>query len=142
MILYLDTSSLLKLYMEEPGTSEVEERAREAEVLATSVIAYPEAHAAFSRRQREGHLTRAELRKALNRFQETWARMLVVLLSLPLAARAGNLAVKHRLRGMDAIHLSSYVDLLDGRESADFLSHDTRLMRAARKEARIDRTFP
>jgi uncharacterized protein with PIN domain len=49
MILYLDTSSLLKLYVEEPGTSEVQSRVELADVVATSVIAYPEAHAAVAR---------------------------------------------------------------------------------------------
>lgn len=142
MILYLDTSSLVKLFLEERDTPAVEERARAADVVATSVITYPEAHAAFARRHREGDLTRAELRTVLDRFQETWARVLVVLLSLPLAVRAGNLAVKHRLRGMDAIHLASYVDLLDGRGSAEFLSHDTRLLRAAAREAKRGRPTP
>lgn len=46
MILYLGTSSLLKLYVEERGTEEVQSRVDSADVVATSVIAYPEAHAA------------------------------------------------------------------------------------------------
>ncbi len=42
MILYLDTSSLVKLW------------AHEAEVLATSRVAYPETFAALACRRREG----------------------------------------------------------------------------------------
>ena len=134
MILYLDTSSLLKLYVAEPGTQEVQSQVAAADVVATSVIAYPEAVAALARRHREGALTGAEFRTALGRFRDTWFRYLAVLLSLPIAMRAGTLAVKHGLRGMDAIHLSSYVELLGHGDVVDLLSHGARLMRAATKE--------
>lgn len=135
MILYLDTSSLLKLYVEEPGTSEVQSRVELADVVATSVIAYPEAHAAVARRYREGALTKGEFEAVLDRFRETWARFFTVLLGAPVHVRAGTLAVKYVLRGMDAIHLASYAEILD-RGDAEFLSHDDRLMEAAAKHRR------
>ena len=53
MILYLDTSSLVKLYVEEPGSPGVRAIVDEAEVVATSVVACAEAAAAFARRKRE-----------------------------------------------------------------------------------------
>ena len=136
MILYLDTSSLLKLYVEEAGTREVESRVEAADVVATSVIAYPEAHAALARRRREGALTRSELRIALDRFRDSWFRYLAVSLSSPVYVRAGALAITHGLRGMDAIHLSSYIELFAPGETVTFLSHDARLMHAAAKESR------
>ena len=43
MILYLDTSSLVKLYLEEDGRQAVRSLVDLATVVATSVIAYPEA---------------------------------------------------------------------------------------------------
>ena len=136
MILYLDTSSLLKLYVQEPGTEEVQSRVGVAEVVATSAIAYPEAHAALARRQREGALTRAEFRTCLDRFRDSWPRLLAVLPSLSICVRAGALAVKHGLRGMDAIHLASYAELLGRGDTLEFLSHDVRLVRAAAREGR------
>ncbi len=136
MILYLDTSSLLKLVVLESGTEEVQSRLEGADVVATSIIAYPEAHAALARRHREGALTRAEFRTVLERFRDSWVHFLAVLLSPPLSMRAGALAIKHRLRGMDAIHLASYVELLGRGDPIEFLSHDTRLMRAATTERR------
>lgn len=132
MILYLDTSSLLKLYVDELGTKEVQIRVEQAEIVATSVVAYPEAHAALARRHREGALTKAEFTAVLERFHETWGGFLTVLLIMPVYMRAGTLAFKHALRGMDAIHLASYLELLD-RGDTDFLSHDNRLMEAAKK---------
>ena len=54
MILYLDTSSLVKLYLDEIHSEAVHRWAQEAEVLATSRVAYPETFAALARRWREG----------------------------------------------------------------------------------------
>lgn len=134
MILYLDTSSLVKLYLEEPGTKEVQSRLQRADVVATSVIAYPEAHAALSRRHREGALTKSEFNAVVEEFRDTWSRFLAVILSAPVYVRAGTLAVTHGLRGMDGIHLASCVELLRDGDRVEFLAHDLRLMRAAAKE--------
>ena len=89
MILYLDTSSLLKLYVVESGTGEVQSRVEGADVVATSIIAYPEAHAALARRHREGALTRTEFRTVLERFRDSWVRFLALLLLPPLPVKAG-----------------------------------------------------
>jgi uncharacterized protein with PIN domain len=52
MIVYLDTSALAKLYVEEPGMETVKARLAPADVVATSVIVYPELRAAFNRDDR------------------------------------------------------------------------------------------
>lgn len=134
MILYLDTSSLLKLYLDEPGTKAVQSRLDRADVVATSIIAYPEAHAALARRHREGSLTRHEFKAVLEKFRDTWYRFLAVILSTPVYVRAGNLAITYGLRGMDGIHLASCVQLLEDGDRVEFLSHDLKLTRAAAKE--------
>ena len=54
MILYLDTSALVKLYVQEPGTDAVKAWVAEAEAAATSWVAYAETRAAFARARREG----------------------------------------------------------------------------------------
>ena len=49
MILYLDTSALVKLYVREHGSAAVRALVERADVVATSVVAYAEARAAFAR---------------------------------------------------------------------------------------------
>lgn len=132
MILYLDTSSLLKLYVQEPGTQDVQVHAEAVDRVATSVIAYPEAHAALARRHREGVMNKSDFKAVVEDLRESWHRFLVIHLSLPVAVKAGALAVRYGLRGMDAIHLASYAELLNHGD-VEFLSHDTRLMHAAHK---------
>ena len=53
MTLYLDTSSLVKLYVAEPGSDAVRKLVSQATVVATAGIAYPETRAALARRRRE-----------------------------------------------------------------------------------------
>ena len=50
MILYCDTSALVKLYLTEVGSAEVARHLAESEGLAVCRIAWAEAHAAFARR--------------------------------------------------------------------------------------------
>jgi predicted nucleic acid-binding protein len=51
MILYLDTSSLVKLYVEEDGSSDIDALVKASEFAATSIIAYHLA-SAFALRQK------------------------------------------------------------------------------------------
>ena len=49
MILYLDTSALVKVYVTEPFREPVVSAMQEAEAVASHRLAYVEAHAAFAR---------------------------------------------------------------------------------------------
>jgi len=54
VILYLDTSALVKLYVQEVGSADVNDWLKDADAAATSWVAYAEARAAFARGLREG----------------------------------------------------------------------------------------
>jgi predicted nucleic acid-binding protein len=60
MVLYLDTSSLVKLYVEEKHSPEVAALVRSSEVTATCLVAYAEARAAFASRFTEKAFTQRE----------------------------------------------------------------------------------
>jgi PIN domain nuclease of toxin-antitoxin system len=51
MILYLDTSALLKKYFKESGSSEVISEWKKADAIATSMVAYAETMAAVFRKK-------------------------------------------------------------------------------------------
>ena len=130
MILYLDTSSIVKLYVEEAGTEAVRRWAGEAEVLATCRIAYPELISALNRRLRGGDMSRKEFRLLIDGFSKEWADFAIIDFD---EIEAGRLAEKHGLRGFDAIHLSA-LKLLKDRDnhiSLAFSSFDKELNRAA-----------
>ena len=135
MILYLDTSALVKIYVEEPKSTVVRENVKQAEGLATSRIAYAEARAAFARKHREQGLSRADYRSVVNDLDQDWADYFIVDVSETLVKAAAFLAERHALRGADAIHLASAAALRkQGGESVMFCCFDGRLTGAARKE--------
>ena len=135
MVLYLDTSSLVKLYVEEQDSSKVEEWVKSSKVTATSLIAYAEARAAFARRFREKAFSSREYGRLISFFNEDWDNYLIVRVTKELVRLAGDSTEKHALRGFDAIHLSSAVTLL--RELSApivFSTSDKKLQKASQLE--------
>jgi predicted nucleic acid-binding protein len=133
LILYLGTSSLVKLYVDEEGSEIVREWVEEAEVVATSRVTYPEALSAFARRWNRGDLTDDEMSLARESFAGDWP----IFVLLPVnERRAGGLVIEHLLRGFDAVHLAAAQDLLAQFPSEEvvFSSFDGALLRAARTE--------
>lgn len=137
MNLYLDTSSLVKLYVEEEGASEVRLLVEQAEWVATSVLSYPESRSAFARQVRENRLSREGQEQVREDLDRDWRHLLVLDLVEPIWREAALLAEKYALRGLDSLHLSSYLYLLRGNPdvSIRFLCFDERLSQAARLAA-------
>jgi predicted nucleic acid-binding protein len=135
VILYLDTSSLVKLYVEEGDSDRVVEVVESSEVTATSIVAYAEARAAFARRHRENALNPRDYRRLVTSFNEDWESYLIVQIREEIVRAAGDLVEKHGLRGFDAIHLSSAMALRNAlKTSVVFSSSDQRLNDASKSE--------
>jgi len=111
MVIYLDTSSLVKLYVEEEDSPKIADFVKSSRMTVTSLVAYAEARAAFARRFREKAFTSHEYRDLISFFEEDWGNYVIVSVTEELVHLAGDLAEKHSLRGFDAIHLSSAVTL-------------------------------
>lgn len=135
MTLYLDTSSLIKLYVAETGSDAVQQAVGEATAVSTSFVAYAETRAALARLRREGQLTGPELSSAKRQFEEEWPSYLAVEVTDALCRVAGQLAETYSLRGFDSIHLASFAEVARraGRDETRFSSFDDRLNHAARK---------
>lgn len=137
MILYLETSNLVKLYVKESGTEDVKKSVAESEVVATSIVSYAEARAAFARKAREKALGQASYQTIKADLERDWGSLFALAVTDNLVRRAAELSEKHGLRGYDAIHLSSALELkaaLGGAAALVFSSADERLCEAARRE--------
>jgi uncharacterized protein len=138
MILYLDTSSLVKLYVAEIGSDKIQRISEQASVISTSKIAYAEARAAFARKQKEGGFPRKGLRKIVEELNRDWESYFAIEITDGLVRLAGDLAEKYLLRGFDSIHLASAIHLKDKtRSETYFSSADRRLNESAGKEGLI-----
>ena len=134
MTLYGDTSSLVKLYVLEDGTEEIRALVTRASAVVTAAIAYVEIRAALARLRRERRLTPAAYRAACEHFELDWPGLLAIDLTDAIRSAASDLVERHELRALDAIHLASFVHLLQSTpDDVEFSSFDDRLIRAARR---------
>jgi predicted nucleic acid-binding protein len=133
VILYLDSSSLVKIYIEEDHSDLVREWAGAAEAIATSRVAYPETLSAFARRREQGDLEPHDLEVLQETLDGDWPRFVLMPVK---ERRAGIFAVRYLLRGFDAIHLAAVSDLRATLPSdlIIFSSFDRKLVQAARAE--------
>lgn len=138
MTLYLDTSSLVKLYVDEIGSRDVREAVAEAAVVATSIVAYSETRAALARLRRSGDLTSARFSAAKREFEAQWPAFLTLDVTAPVSREAGELAERYALRGFDALHLASFAEIARraGSDETRFSSFDDRLNNASRAVVR------
>lgn len=139
MRLYLDTSSLVKLFISETGSEAVRALVTKTDTVCTSSVAYPEARATFARLRRAGQLDASAFAFAKREFDAYWPTYLTVNVTDSLCREAGDLAEQFRLRGFDGIHLASFAQLAReaGIAETSFSSFDDRLNEAERRLRRI-----
>lgn len=131
-VLYLDTSALLKAFIEEEGTAEVRAWMQAADVHASSSIAALEIASALARLAREG-ASKAAIAKTHAAFEEAWKDFAQVEVDEVLG-QAARLVGKHPLRSLDAIHLASALRIQGSGYDLHFACFDSRLSAAAHQE--------
>lgn len=133
MIVYLDTSSLVKLYVEEAHSEIVREWTAEAEVIATCRVAHPETLSALTRRHNSGDIAKREYEKLVQSFAGEWGSYAALDFD---EIEAGRLVKKYGLRGFDGVHLAAakLLATVDVNVQVAFSSFDERLNKAARSE--------
>ena len=133
MILYCDTSALVKLYIAEVSSELVTQRLVEAEAVAVCRIAWAEAYAAFSRRAREVPLDAEMIDLAKAALAADWPRFVILEINQQLVERAGDYADTFALRGYDSIQLAAAFETARITQSPTlFACFDTRLNKAAK----------
>jgi predicted nucleic acid-binding protein len=135
MILYLDTSALVKKYFEESYSSEVISAWKSALAISTSAVAYAELVAAVYRKGREARVKKFLIQKIMKAFREDWSSFIIVEVDNRLNEVIHKAIANHHLRGFDAIHLASAL-AVGSAISDDFLfvCYDERLRQAAQAE--------
>jgi predicted nucleic acid-binding protein len=120
MILYLDTSALVKLYVNEDRSDDVHAWVASATAVATSRVTWAEAAATLARREREQPNQADIIADARDKLRVDWPSFVVVDVSQDVVEPAGRLAMAMALRGYDAVQLAS-ADLLARAEPRGFV---------------------
>ena len=103
MILFCDTSALIKLYVQEEWSSAMRGAAGEASVVAVCRIAWTEAVSALARRGREFAEELPLLERVRDHFRTDWESYAKVEVSQALVEQAGEFAEIFALRAYDSI---------------------------------------
>lgn len=134
MILFLDTSAMVKLYLAEPGSERMRGAVMEERPVAASHLAFAEIHATFARRGREELLLASELEQLRLRFADDWEELTQVPIGAEVLAFVPGLCARHSLRGGDALQLASALLLVQEGLAVTFACSDRRLLDAAAAE--------
>ncbi len=132
MIVYIDTSALVPLLIDEPTSNACGELWDGADNVTCTRLAYIEAVAAVAMAERMGRISATKARDGRGVLDELWPVVDVIELDQELMSEAARLAVLHGLRGYDATHCAAAVAASDVELVA--ASGDTRLLAAWRAE--------
>ncbi len=133
MILYFDSSALVKRYVEEQGSSDVLDWMDNSKLNGTVLVTRAEVAAAITRAVRRQYVSQEDAQQFLDMFHKEWSGFTRLPITEPLVARAEALACEHNLRGYDAIHLAAaltWQELLD--LPVTVVTYDKELAKAAR----------
>lgn len=127
MITYIDTSTLLKLIIDENGSERAMTIWATADAVASVNLIVVEARAALAAAKRVRRLTEAQHRSAVAELEALVSDLHIVPVTDELVASAAELADDEGLRGYDAVHLAAALTV----EATVLSSADSALCAAA-----------
>jgi predicted nucleic acid-binding protein len=111
LILYFDTSALIKLVLPEEGSALALELWNGDFRAAASALVYPEGRAALAAAERSKRLAGRRHREAVKNFDRAYEEIATIGVDEQLAVEAGAMASEFSLRGYDAVHLATALRL-------------------------------
>lgn len=132
MIVYWDTSALIKQYIQEIGTADVAALVQQATASATAQICYVEIAATLAKLVRMSSMTDKVRQMIWTNFGSDWPTLIHIQTNHTLLVQGATFASMYHLRGYDAIHLASaylWQNMLG--ETVTFATYDQQLWNAA-----------
>jgi predicted nucleic acid-binding protein len=130
LITYIDTSTLIKLIVEEEGSDRAELIWQTADLVASVSLVVVESRAALAAAARGKRLSSRQLGVAQEELAEFVADLHLVEVTAELIESAAQLAESESLRGYDAVHLAAALFV----EAAVLTSADSDLCAAAGRQ--------
>jgi predicted nucleic acid-binding protein len=133
-MIFLDSSALVKCYIEEVGSDGVRQLMEQEEVVTVSRLAYAETLAAIIRRRKSLVATDQEFTTLLAAFRSDWELLHIVEVYGDALQFVDEVLEKYALRGADSIHLSTAIWLKQATKAPiTFVAADNELLKAAKK---------
>lgn len=141
-MIFLDSSALVKRYIEESGSDKVRQLMDKAAIVAVSRLAYAETLSAIFRRRRSLAVSDDEFAVLIRDFREDWELFHVLEMNGAALHFVDEVIEKHALRGADSIQLSTALWFKHATKTAlTFVASDNELLLAA-KSVRLKTVNP
>ncbi|MFN9660306.1 MAG: type II toxin-antitoxin system VapC family toxin [Cyanobacteriota bacterium] len=111
MILFCDTSALLKLFIDEQGSESMINAHSSSKAIAVCRITWAESMAALAQRTRFKGTNQSRLAQARSMFEQAWPGFVIADITKPLVEKAGVFAEAFALRGFDSVQLAAAYQL-------------------------------
>ena len=132
MILFCDTSALIKLLVDEAQSNQMRQISTTVDAIGVCRISWAETMAALARLQREDPINNEDLDLARQQLTQSWRTFTIVEVSQPLVETAGRFADIFALRGYDSVQLAAAHELqVSTEQKVLFACYDRRLNQAA-----------
>jgi predicted nucleic acid-binding protein len=132
VLLFCDTSALIKLLIDEPDSAQIHQASERAGLIAACRITWAEAMAAMARRQRDDPTSADDIETARQRLSLLWSSFTIVEVSQKLVEAAGRFADGFALKGYDSVQLAAAHELhVNTEQKVLFACYDRRLKQAA-----------
>jgi uncharacterized protein len=102
LIVYFESSALLKLFLDEPDADLALQTWNEADEVVTSEISYLEVYAGLARAVRENppKLSNSDYENAKDRFDQLWLELASITVSSGLIEKASDVASEYAPTGL------------------------------------------
>lgn len=107
MIVYADTSALVKLFVTEKNSVSTREMLQKSQLMGTGLLTRAELGSALARGARRCYLSIEEAQEARLKLEAVWNSWVHIELDEKLVSQAEAMAWKFNLRGYNAVHLAS-----------------------------------
>lgn len=109
MVVFIDTSSLIKRYVEETGSSEIDRYFTEDTIVYISPLTPVEMNSALKRKLREGSICDETYRAAIGSWHEDVHSYSIVMFSDEIVSKAIDIVNSHDVKTLDAFQISAAV---------------------------------
>ncbi len=135
MIVYADTSALVKRYVREPFSDAFFDLLETAEATGTAAIAQVEMASALAKAARLNWVEKEAAMQSWQDFLNHWQSFTRISIGTGIIERASRLAWEHELRGYDAVHLAAALTWQESLNLPILLAtFDRELWKAGKKE--------
>lgn len=132
MILFCDTSALIKLLVDEAQSDQLRQISSTVGAIGVCRISWAEAMAVLARLRRDDPVNDDDLEQARQHLIQAWQSFTIVEVSQPLVETAGRFADVFALRGYDSVQLAAAHELhSNAQQTVLFACYDRRLNQAA-----------